>query len=89
MWVNGSSLIDQDGDNLSSPRGFATGDEYGGQVGVEASGVRPYKKVNSVGSVNGNGFKNYMVGVGSRGPDMVWDTKDDIATWPSDTGGGI
>ena len=89
VWVNGSSLIDQDGDNVSNGRGFDTSDIFGGQSGVDTSGKKPFKTNLSAGSANGNSFKNYIVGVGSAGPDREWNTKDDIATWPNDTGGGI
>ncbi len=89
VWINGTSLVDADGDSVSNGRGFDTKDVYGGQMGVDTSGKKPFKSDLSGGSVNGKGFKNYVVGVGSAGPDLEWNTKDDIATWPNDMGGGI
>ena len=85
VWANGTSLIDQDGESVNG-RGFDTQDPYGGKAGLD--GNKPFKH-NPVGSVRGNSFKQYIVGVGSAGPDHQWNTKDDIATWPNDTGGGI
>lgn len=87
VWMNGTTLIDQDGDSVDG-RGFDVSDVYGGKSGLDASGNKPFKS-KSVGSIRGNSFRNYIVGVGSAGPDHVWNTKDDIATWPNDTGGGI
>lgn len=89
VWMSGSSLVDQDGDDISNYRGFETKDIYGGQSGIDTSGKKPFKTGLSGGSVNGNGFRNYIVGAGSAGPDREWNTKDDIATWPNDLGGGI
>jgi len=89
VWVSGSSLVDTDGDSVSNGRGFDTRDVYGGQSGIDTSGKKPFKNNLSAGTVNGNGFKNYIVGVGSAGPDLEWNTKDDIATWPNDMGGTL
>ena len=89
VWINGTSLIDSDGDAVSNGRGFDTKDVYGGAQGVETSGTKPFKGRISAGNVNAKGFRNYIIGVGSRGPDGEWNTKDDIATWPNERGGGI
>lgn len=89
VWMKGSSqLVDIDGDTAKA-RGFETTDVYGGQSGVDTSGRKPFKTDLSAGSVNGNSFKNYVVGAGSAGPDREWNTKDDIVTWPNDSRGGI
>jgi len=89
VWVSGSSLVDLDGNGVSNGRGFDTADVYGGQQGVDTSGNRPFKQDLSVGSANGNSYDNYVIGVGSAGPDHEWGTKDDIATWPNNKDGGI
>ena len=87
VWLNGDSFVDAGGASVSVKRGFDTRSD--GRAGVDTSGRRPYVKNISGGSVNGNGFKNYIVGAGSAGPDHKWDTKDDIVTWPNETGGGL
>ena len=89
VWLDGSSMVDAGGDSVSLGRGFDTTTTSDGKQGVDSSGVRPYKTGLSAGSVNGNGYKNYIVGAGSAGPDHKWDTKDDIVTWPNETGGGL
>ena len=89
VWINGSSLVDQDGESASNGRGFDTKDIYGGATGVDASGKKPFKTGLSAGSANGNKYDNYIIGAGSRGPDHNWNTDDDIVTWPNDRGGGI
>ena len=88
VWMNsnGSALIDQDGESVDG-RGFDTQDIYGGKSGLDISG--PSHTIQDLGSIRGNTIRNYIVGVGSAGPDRIWDTKDDIATWPGKTGGGI
>lgn len=82
VWINGNELIDQDGGSISLGRGFDTKDVYGGQSGLDTTAKKPFKSGLSAGSVNGNSFRSYSVGVGSAGPDHEWDTKDDITTWP-------
>lgn len=87
VWLDGKSLTDQDGVGVKNGRGFDTTDIYHGKFGVDPN--KPFKSRITVGSINGNSFMNYIVGVGSAGPDRQWNTKDDIATWPKDYGGGL
>ena len=87
VWLNGSSLVDTDGETVDKVRGFETTDIYEGRSGIDTT--KPFKSNLSVGSASGNQVKNYTVGAGSAGPDRVWGTKDDIATWPNEPGGGI
>ena len=88
VWIDGSSLIDQDGDRVTDGRGFTRDDIFNGRSGMDSSGNKPFKH-NPIGNLRGNSFQNYIIGVGSAGPDHVFDTKDDIATWPNKRDGGI
>ena len=41
-------------------------------------------KQDGLGNPNINGGDAFVVGVRSAGPDRVWDTEDDISTWPDE-----
>lgn len=84
VWLEEGSLTDQDGKSAS--RGFDTKNVYGSSSGVDTT--KPLDRIDA-GNANGNSFNGYVVGVGSSGPDGIWGTPDDIATWPKDYGGGI
>ena len=92
VWLNrGGSLVDVNGDSVKVARGFDTDVARVFGDGRYKADAKPYAKIGSgnIGKASGNQVHNYMVGVGSAGPDRQWGTKDDIATWPSDPGGGI
>lgn len=89
VWVNGSSLVDVSGKNVGNGRGFSTSYGGSGDSKYSVSGSTKPSEKKSGSSVNTESATGYIIGVGSAGPDMKWNTKDDIATWPSDSDGGV
>ena len=90
-WVDSSgALVDASGKSVSEKRGFSTSAQevFGAAVSGATDNTKPIKHFTG-GSLRGNTVDNYIIGAGSAGPDRTWGTKDDIVSWPNESGGSL
>lgn len=88
--VSGGQLVDASGKSVTGARGFSSSaqETFGSSVAGAVDSTKPIREFTG-GSIRGNSVDNYIIGAGSAGPDRKWNTKDDIVTWPYQSGGSL